>query len=56
MAKPGRPKSDDPKDERITVRLNDATMKRLQAYADALGCSKAQVMTEALEQLLKKSE
>ena len=56
MAKVGRPKSDNPKGERLTVRFTDAQVKRLESYAERLGVTKSKVMSDALEVYLKKEE
>ncbi len=52
MRKVGRPKSEDPKDERITIRLREEDFKRLQEYADRLGVSKSEVLAQGLSMLL----
>ena len=51
MAKVGRPKSDNPKDERITLRLREEEMHRLSVYAEKMGITKSQAMEKALELL-----
>jgi len=51
MAKVGRPKADNPKDERITLRLREEEMHRLSVYAEKMGITKSQAMEKALELL-----
>ena len=43
MAKMGRPKSDDPKEYRVTVRFSNAERLQLEAYAEEHGLTKVQV-------------
>ena len=52
MAKVGRPKSDDPKAERVTVRFQADKLDRLNAYAEKMGLTKTEVLSQALELLL----
>ena len=52
MAKVGRPKTEDPKDERVTIRLKEEDMRRLKEYADRLGVSKSEVLAQGLSMLL----
>lgn len=54
MAKVGRPKSDDPKADRVTVRFQADTADRLNAYAEKMGMTKSEVIAKALDQLLEK--
>lgn len=54
MAKVGRPKSDDPKNSRVTVRVREDQLARLEAYAKELKMSKSDIMTKALDMFLDK--
>ena len=56
MAKVGRPKSEDPKKERITVRLETETAERLSAYAEKLGLTKSEVVTQVLKSVLEEKD
>lgn len=56
MAKMGRPKSDDPKEYRVTVRFSNAEKQQLEAYAEERGLTKVQVLKEGLELLYRQGE
>ena len=53
MAKVGRPKSDDPKNNRVTVRVREDQLARLEAYAKEFKMSKSDIMTKALDIFLE---
>lgn len=44
MAKMGRPKSDDSKEYRVTIRFSNAERKLLEAYAEKCDLTKVQVL------------
>ena len=54
MANRGRPKSDDPKDERITVRFTDEEYQLLKECADNSNQTIAQFIREAVKDKLTK--
>ncbi|MFQ8661995.1 MAG: hypothetical protein ACLR9S_00115 [Lachnospiraceae bacterium] len=56
MAKMGRPKVDDPREYRVTLRLSSAERKLLEAYAEKHELTKAQVLKRGLEVLYKLEE
>lgn len=56
MAKMGRPKSDDPKEYRVTVRFSNAEKQQLEAYAEERGLTKVQVLKAGLELLYRQDE
>lgn len=56
MAKMGRPKSDDPKEYRVTVRFSNAEKQQLEAYAEERGLTKVQVLKAGLELLYRQGE
>ena len=56
MSKMGRPKVDNPKDTRISVRVDAAFDARLTAYSKRIGKTKPRIMREATEALLDKEE
>lgn len=56
MAKAGRPRSEDPKDSRVTIRLREQDLARLQKYADEMGLTKSEVLSQGLDLLLKEAE
>ena len=56
MAKMGRPKSDDPKEYRVTVRFSNAERMLLEAYAEEHGLTKVQVLKAGLELLYGQKE
>ena len=53
MAKVGRPKSESPKDERVTIRLREESMRRLKAYAERMGITKTEALIKGLDLLLE---
>lgn len=56
MAKMGRPKVDDPKAYKVSVRFSEEERKVLESYAEAHGLTKAQVLKSGYELLLKLDE
>ena len=56
MAKMGRPKSDEPKEYRVTVRFSNAEKQQLEAYAEERGLTKVQVLKAGLELLYRQDE
>lgn len=53
MAKMGRPKVDDPREYRVTLRLSSAERKLLEAYAEKHKLTKAQVLKRGLEEIYR---
>lgn len=56
MAKMGRPKSDDPKEYRVTIRFSNAERKLLEAYAEKHDLTKVQVLKNGLTLLYSQNE
>lgn len=56
MAKMGRPKSDNPKDYRVTVRFSNQERISLEAYAEKHDLTKVQVLKKGLELLYGQDE
>ncbi|MBR3397040.1 MAG: CopG family transcriptional regulator [Lachnospiraceae bacterium] len=52
MANVGRPKIEQPKKSRTTIRFTEEQMARLETYANKVGMSKSEIIVQALEQLL----
>lgn len=50
----GRPKSDNPKSNRITVRMNDETMKILNDYCSKENVDKAEAIRRGIKRLVQK--
>lgn len=50
----GRPKLDDPKSNKVSMRLSDEELKRFDAYAEKHGLSKADTLRKAVKELLEK--
>ena len=51
MAKMGRPKLDDPRELRVSVRFSEEQMKRLVAYCEKVGLGKSQALMKGFEEL-----
>ena len=49
----GRPKIDHPKDERITIRLDEVTMRKLLENVEFYGESKADSIRRGIEEINK---
>lgn len=49
----GRPKSENPKDVRFSIRLDEQTFKRLQEYCESKGITVAQAIRQAIDQFLE---
>ena len=56
MAKMGRPKLEDPREYKLTVRFSKEQKARLEAYCEKFGLSKAQVLMKGFEELLRQDE
>jgi len=50
----GRPKMDDPKVNKVSMRLSNEELKQFEAYAAKYGLSKADTLRKAVEELLKR--
>lgn len=50
----GRPKMDDPKSNKVSMRLSNEDLERFEAYAAKHGLSKADTLRKAVEELLKR--
>lgn len=48
MAKMGRPKSDKKKEHVCTIRMDESTVKRLEAYCKKMNLKKSDVIREAI--------
>lgn len=53
MAKMGRPKLDDPRINKVSVRFSNEEKQVLESYAESHGLSKAQVLKVGFDLLLK---
>ncbi|MCR5417332.1 MAG: ribbon-helix-helix domain-containing protein [Lachnospiraceae bacterium] len=47
---------DDPKANKVSVRLSNEDLKRFEAYAEKHGLSKADTLRKAVEELLKRDK
>jgi predicted DNA-binding protein len=54
MPRTGRPPIEQPKSNRITIRVDESTMKKLKAYCDKTGKSLASAIREAIDLLTEK--
>ena len=52
----GRPKMDDPKSNKVSMRLSNEDLKLFEAYAAKHGLSKADTLRKAVEELLKRDK
>lgn len=50
----GRPKMDDPKANKVSMRLSNEDLARFEAYAKKHGLSKADTLRKAVDELLKR--
>lgn len=56
MAERGRPKSSNPRSEKVNLRLTPDEKTRLEEYAERVGQTKTQVLMEAFSEMEKKRE
>ncbi len=56
MAERGRPKSDNPRSEKVNLRLTPEEKARLEKYAKSVGRTKTQVLMEAFSEMEMKRE
>lgn len=56
MSRTGRPKLDDPREHKISVRFSDEQLERLMAYCGKHGLNKAQVLMKGFEELEHQDE
>ena len=56
MAQMGRPKLEEPRSNKASVRLTDRQMARLEAYCKKLQLTKAQALMKGLEELYRQDE
>lgn len=56
MSRTGRPKADNPKLNRVDVRITAELDRRLTAHSKKAGKSKPRIMREATEEFLNKEE
>ena len=52
----GRPKMDDPKANKVSMRLSNEDLARFEAYAQKHGLSKADTLRKAVEELIKRDK
>lgn len=52
----GRPKIDDPRANKVSMRLSNEELQRFEAYAAKHGLSKADTLRKAVEELLKRDK
>lgn len=51
MKKKGRPKGDNNKERGYTIRMDEATLRRLELYCEKMGVLKSQAIREAINSL-----
>ena len=56
MAQMGRPKLEEPRSNKASVRSTDRQMARLEAYCKKLQLTKAQALLKGLEELYRQDE
>lgn len=56
MKKMGRPKGDNNKDYIYTIRMDERTMKRLEAYCRFLKKAKSEVIRDAINMIVDEAE
>lgn len=56
MGKPGRPKGSDNKEKICSLRLDEQTLKRLNAYCERLKVAKSEVIRVAIERILEEDQ
>lgn len=56
MPRTGRPKLDDPREQRVSVRFSEEQMKRLVAYCEKFGMEKSQVLMKGFEELERQAK
>lgn len=56
MARTGRPRIEDPRSYRVTLRFSKAQQARLEAYCEKHHLNKAQVLMKGFEELLRQDE
>lgn len=52
----GRPKLDDPKSNKVSMRLTSEELEQFEAYAQKHNLSKANVLRKAVKELLERDE
>ena len=52
----GRPKMDDPKSYKVSMRLSGDELRRFEAYATKYGLSKADTLRKAVDELIKRDK
>lgn len=52
----GRPKLDDPKSNKVSMRLSSKELAEFEAYAEKHNLSKANVLRKAVKELLERDE
>lgn len=56
MSPVGRPKSENPKSNKFSIRLDDSTEKRLESYCLQHGISKGEAIRQGIHLLLEKEK
>lgn len=56
MKKMGRPKGDNNKEYSYTIRMDEWTLRRLEAYCERMGVMKSQAIRQAIENLDKEEQ
>lgn len=56
MARTGRPKIEDPRNYKVTLRFSREQQARLEAYCEKYHLNKAQVLMKGFEELLRQDE
>ena len=56
MGKPGRPKGDNNKDQLFSMRLDERTMRRLNAYCEKMNQLRSTAVRDAINRMLEEEE
>lgn len=56
MPRTGRPKSENPRNKNVFIRLTEEEHERIMAYAAKRGCTMTKLMLDGFEALLEKEE
>lgn len=56
MGKPGRPKGDNNKDQLFSMRLDERTMQRLNAYCEKMNQLRSTAVRDAINRMLEEEE
>ncbi|MBO5628884.1 MAG: ribbon-helix-helix protein, CopG family [Aeriscardovia sp.] len=54
MKKMGRPKGDNNKEKICTIRIDEGTLRRLEAYCKLMNVAKSEAIRDAIEKMIEK--